>query len=84
MFSSSSSKRSPASSRSQPIFSAVAAHVMLATSARPVAGASRGARLTICASRAARRSSRRPPPPMRNGGCGFCTGFGWPSMSVIV
>ena len=74
----SSSNRSPAACRTQPIFSSVAAQVNDRGSARPPRRI-RGARPTVCASRAASSRVVRPPPPMKNGGCGCCTGLGWAS-----
>ena len=60
---SSSSKRSPAASRIQPIFSSTSA---------PGAAVGR----IMLASRAASVSIRRPPLPIRMGGCGRCTDRG--------
>ena len=80
MFSSMSSMRSPAASRTTASFSTTASRVIVAMASGPMTPAARLPLMpTMSASRAAIDSTRGPPPPMRIGGCGRCTGLGWAS-----
>ena len=78
-----SSKRSPAASRTQPIFWSVAAGVSDCAASGELPSPDRRFALmpTICASRAASPRIFGAPPPTQNGN-GCCTGFGMPSRSV--
>src|SRR5918994_5316850 len=80
IWSSRSSKRSPAPSRTHSIFCLVIAAIESWTASGLTSPARRfGLMPTMSASRPASRSSRGPPPPTRIGGWGFCAGFGIPS-----
>ena len=80
-----SSNRSPAASRTQPTFWAVASAVAVAPSWVPIEPERRSKfTLTMSASRPARVRMRRPPPPTRMGGRGRWTGTGVPGWPVTV